>query len=106
MSSIASMRHAVTAAFSALALLAGGAWQNALAQTHPPIRNVHVDVTPLRANVGEPTASWVEQELPGRLTEALSATCVDTCSGAHVLDCERLLIITSAVSPTMRRGAS
>ena len=60
------------AALSAFPLLAAVAWQNALAQARPPIRNIQVDVAPLRANVGEPTASWVQQGLPGQLSQALA----------------------------------
>jgi hypothetical protein len=72
MSSIRLMRRAATAACSAFALLAWGARQNTVAQSRPPIRNIQVDVTPLRANAGDPTASWVERELPGQLTQALA----------------------------------
>jgi hypothetical protein len=41
----------------AIGLLAAVACQNALAQSGHPIRNIQVDVAPLRANVGDPTAS-------------------------------------------------
>jgi hypothetical protein len=72
MSSLGLMRSIAIAACSAFALLAGVAWQNTVAQSRPPIRNIQVDATPLRANVGDPTASWVERELPGQLTQALA----------------------------------
>jgi hypothetical protein len=36
-------------------------------------REIRVDVWPLRASAGDPTADWVEKELPGHLTRALSA---------------------------------
>jgi hypothetical protein len=71
MPSIGLTRHVAIAACSGFALLAGAAWQNTVAQSPPQIRTIQVDVTPLRANVGEPTASWVERELPGQLTQAL-----------------------------------
>jgi hypothetical protein len=32
-----------------------------------------VDVAPLRARMGDPTAAWVQQELPRALAQALSA---------------------------------
>jgi hypothetical protein len=32
-----------------------------------------VDVTPLRASVGDPTAAWVQQALPGALAQSLGA---------------------------------
>jgi hypothetical protein len=56
----------------AIALLAAVACQNALAQSGLPIRNIQVDVAPLRANAGEPTASWVQQGLPAQLAQALA----------------------------------
>jgi hypothetical protein len=67
---MSSMRPVAIVACGAFALLAGVAWQNAVARSRPP--NIQVDVTPLRANIGDPTTSWVEQELPGQLTQALA----------------------------------
>jgi hypothetical protein len=72
MSSIGLMRRVAIATGSSFAFFAGVAWQNAAAQSRPPIYNIQVDVTPLRANVGDPTTSWVERELPGQLTQALA----------------------------------
>jgi hypothetical protein len=56
----------------AMALLAAVACQNALAQSGLPIRNIQVDVAPVRANVGAPTASWVQRGLPDQLAQALA----------------------------------
>ena len=42
------------------------------AQSRLAVGAIRVDVAPLRANAGDPTATWVEQELPGQLAEALS----------------------------------
>lgn len=50
-----------------------GAVGRALADTAVRFREIRVDVAPLRASAGDPTADWVEQELPGDLTRALSA---------------------------------
>jgi hypothetical protein len=72
MSSIGLMRRVAIAAGSAFALFAGVAWQITAAQSRPQIYNIQVDVTPLRANVGDPTTSWVERELPGQLVQALA----------------------------------
>jgi hypothetical protein len=69
---LGSIRRVAIAACSAVALLGAVACQNALAQSGPPIRNIQVDVAPLRANVGDPTASWVQQTLPGQLAKALA----------------------------------
>jgi hypothetical protein len=60
------------AACGAFPLLAAGAWCHALAQSRSPIRNLQVDVAPLRANAGDLTASWVAQGLPGQLSQALA----------------------------------
>ena len=53
-----------------IALLA--ACQSAFAQSGHPIRNIQVDVAPLRVNVGEPTASWVQRGLPDQLAQAMA----------------------------------
>jgi hypothetical protein len=66
------IRRVAIAALSAFALLAPGAWQIALAQSGLPIRNIQVDVAPLRANAGDPTASWVQKALPDQLAQALA----------------------------------
>jgi len=59
-----------------LAVLAGvvsaAACQGALAQSGLPVRNIRVDVAPLRANAGDPTAAWVQQGLPDQLAHALA----------------------------------
>jgi hypothetical protein len=44
----------------------------ALAQSAPTFRDVRVDVQPLRAHAGDPTATWVQEDLPGQLAQALS----------------------------------
>ena len=56
------IRRVAITACSAFALLAAVASQNALAQSSRPIRNIQVDVAPLRANVGDPTASWCSRD--------------------------------------------
>ena len=60
-------RRAAIAACGAFALVAAMTGKTALAQS-----GLAVDVAPLRANAGDPTATWVEQELPRQLAEALS----------------------------------
>ena len=56
-------------AFALLTLMGAGV---ALAQSRPAVGAIRVDVAPLRAAAGDPTATWVEQELPRQLAEALS----------------------------------
>jgi len=57
---------------SALALCGAPSGQGALAGSTPAFRAIRVDVAPLRANAGDPTATWVAQDLPGELARALS----------------------------------
>ena len=57
-------RRAAIAACGAFALLAAAGSKAAQAQSGRPVRNIRVDVAPLRANAGDPTAAWVERELP------------------------------------------
>jgi hypothetical protein len=44
----------------------------ALAQSRSTFRTIRVDVSPLRANAGDPTAAWVERELPAALARSLA----------------------------------
>jgi hypothetical protein len=46
--------------------------QTVSAQSAPSFRDIRVDVAPLRANAGDPTAAWVQQQLPGELARALA----------------------------------
>jgi hypothetical protein len=46
--------------------------RSALAQPNVRFRNIVVDVSPLRASAGDPTAAWVQKELPGALAQALA----------------------------------
>jgi hypothetical protein len=56
----------------ALAIVVAMAAQDALAQPGSTLRNIRVDVSPLRANAGEPTASWVQHDLSVQLAQALA----------------------------------
>jgi hypothetical protein len=44
----------------------------ALAQPGLRIRAIKVDVSPIRASMGDPTATWVEEALPGALAQSLA----------------------------------
>jgi hypothetical protein len=72
MSTLGLIRRTAAAACGAFVLLAAVACQNALAQSGAPIRDIRVDVAPLRVNAGDPTASWVQQELPDQLAKAMA----------------------------------
>ena len=64
-------RRAAIAACGAFALqtaMRGGA----RAESRLGVGAIRVDVAPLRASAGDPTATWVEQELPRELAQALS----------------------------------
>jgi hypothetical protein len=56
-------------AFALVTLMRDGV---ALAQSRVAVGAIRVDVAPLRAAAGDPTATWVEQELPRQLAQALS----------------------------------
>ncbi len=72
MSTLALTRRLALAAFGGLVVLTAVSGQNALAQTGLTFRNIRVDVAPLRANAGDPTATWVQRELPAQLARALA----------------------------------
>lgn len=72
MPAIPMTRRAALAALGALAL-PGGASRSAFAEPVVRFRDIGVDVSPLRASAGDPTADWVEQELPRDLARALAA---------------------------------
>src|ERR1700691_2576806 len=65
-------RRAAIAACGAVVLVTAMPRAAALAQSRVAVGAMPVDGAPLRANAGDPTAAWVEQELPGQLAEALS----------------------------------
>ena len=64
--------RAALAASLALAVSVAAMSQGALAQSAPTFRDIRVDVQPLRANAGDPTATWVQEDLPGQLAQALA----------------------------------
>jgi hypothetical protein len=66
------LAHAALAASLAFAFSVAAFSQGALAQSAPTFRDIHVDVQPLRANAGDPTATWVQEDLPGQLAQALA----------------------------------
>ena len=66
-------RRVALAALGALAIPAAVPVRRASAQPLVRFRNIVVDVSPLRASSGDPTAAWVQEELPGALAQALAA---------------------------------
>ena len=71
MSALPLTRRAALVGLGAIALPAA-AVRRALAQPNVRFRDIVVDVSPLRASMGDPTAAWVQQELPGALAQALA----------------------------------
>jgi hypothetical protein len=65
-------RRTALAGLGALVLPAMVEMGSALAQPGLRIRAIKVDVSPLRASMGDPTASWVEEALPGALAQSLA----------------------------------
>ena len=64
--------RAALAASLALALSLAPFSQGARAESAPTFRDIRVDVQPLRANAGDPTATWVQEDLSGQLAQALA----------------------------------
>jgi hypothetical protein len=72
MSAFPLTRRAALAALGAFALPPLAQMPAALAQPGLRIRAIKVDVSPIRASMGDPTAAWVEQALPGALAQSLA----------------------------------
>ena len=91
-------RRAAIAAYGAFALLAAAG--SKAARRSPAFRcNIRVDVAPLRANAGDPTAAWVERELPRSLARALAGR--SRPEGNATVD--RLSTLGSTPGPPSRR---
>ena len=71
MSAFPLTRRAALAGLGALVLPAMVEMGSALAQPGLRIRAIKVDVSPIRASMGDPTAAWVEETLPGALAQSL-----------------------------------
>ncbi|HXW21008.1 MAG TPA: hypothetical protein VEK35_10940, partial [Roseiarcus sp.] len=56
-----------------------------MAQPGLRIRAIKVDVSPIRASMGDPTAAWVEGALPGALAQALAPHMAPGDRGAATL---------------------
>ncbi len=65
-------RRAALAALGAVVLPTMDGVRSSKAQPGLRIRGIKVDVSPIRASMGDPTAAWVEQALPGALAQALA----------------------------------
>jgi len=72
MSAFPLTRRAALAGLGAFALSVLIRTPAALAQPGLRIRAIKVDVSPIRASMGDPTAAWVEEALPGALAQSLA----------------------------------
>jgi hypothetical protein len=72
MSAFPLTRRAAIAALGTLVLPALVGMRSASAQPGLRIRAIKVDVSPIRQSMGDPTAAWVEQALPGALAQSLA----------------------------------
>ena len=72
MSAFPLTRRAALAALGALVSSSLAEMPAALAQPGLRIRAIKVDVSPIRASMGDPTAAWVEEALPGALAQSLA----------------------------------
>jgi hypothetical protein len=73
MSISAVSRRTLFSSLGAFAVVSVSAVRRARAQQPVRFRNIRVDVSLLRASAGDPTADWVEEELPRDLATALAA---------------------------------
>jgi hypothetical protein len=73
MSACAVTRRATIVRFLTFAFLSSEVTHRAQGQPIVRFRNIRVDVSPLRASAGDPTADWVERELPRDLAKSLAA---------------------------------
>ncbi len=64
--------RAALAALGAVLLPAAAEVRSASAQPGLRIRAIKVDVSPICASMGDPTAAWVQEALPGALAQALA----------------------------------
>jgi hypothetical protein len=69
---LALTRRGALGALASFVLPSALAVQGALAQAGVRFRDVQVDVSPLRASAGDPTADWVQRELRGALAQSLA----------------------------------
>ena len=65
-------RRAWLIALGALALEGCASAVPTVATSGLRIRAIKVDVSPIRASLGDPTAAWVQQALPGALAQSLA----------------------------------
>jgi hypothetical protein len=72
MSAFPLTRRAAIAALGALVVPALAGTRSASAQPGLRIRAIKVDVSPIRQSMGDPTAAWVEEALPGALAQSLT----------------------------------
>ncbi len=72
MSSFVVTRRAALGALGAIVLAPAIFLQGALARPPAAVGGIHVDVAPLRANSGDPTAAWVAQQLTADLAQAFA----------------------------------
>lgn len=73
MSAFPLTRRAALAALGALIVPATAEMRSAMAQPGLRIRAIRVDVSPIRRSMGDPTAAWVAEALPGALAQALGS---------------------------------
>ena len=71
MSAFPLTRRTALAALGALLVPGMAEMPRAMAQPRLRFRAIRVDVSPIRRSMGDPTAAWVEEALPGALAQAL-----------------------------------
>ena len=102
----AATRRTLVAGFGATAILSIAAARPALAQSPIRFREVRVDVEPLRASAGDPTADWVENTLPGALAKSLAAYLAPSERSGATLVARIKYIYLGSAGGAGQRGAS
>jgi hypothetical protein len=79
-------RRAAFAGLAAFAVIVVTPIASTNAQTTGRFREIRIDASRLRASEGDPTAAWVEQELPGALAQSLGAAMAPADRTGLILD--------------------
>jgi hypothetical protein len=97
MSTSALTRRAAISALGAMTVAAVQASGALARRSAPPPSGIRVDVGPLAANGGEPTAGWVARYLPGQIAQNLARRGVNASVSVRV---DTLTLGSNIIGPT------
>jgi hypothetical protein len=99
-------RRSAIGSAGVFAFFSTGALRPALAAAPVRFREIRVDVEPLRASAGDPTAEWVEAALPSALAKALGANLAPSERSGATLVARIKYIYLGSTGGAGQRGAS